>query len=816
MKRPLLIVALLFLAGVFFAEFAPWTCPPFLLAGTGLAVGVLSLFAGRYRPGLLAALLVLAGAANLTLRTRVVAPDDLRHLLGADAQLISVRGTLPETPYHRVYQHEADITWRTLAEIQVHSMRRHGDDWAPASGRIVASTPGVLPEHFFGGCVVEVEGVLAQPQPPTVPGQFDYRTYLERRDIHFQLRVTSTNDWKLAREFAQPARPPLSDRFSRWAMDTLGRGLPEDESLRLLWTMTLGWKTGLTGEVSEPFMRSGTMHVFAISGLHIALIAGLFVLVLRAVKVSSSVCGALVIPLIWCYTGVTGWQASAIRSTIMMSVIIAGWALRRPSDLLNSLASAAFLILIWDPQQLFQAGFQLSFCVVLSLALFTPVLDRIRQRLLAEDPLLPARLRPRWQRLPRRGAGWLLAGLVTSLAAWLGSIPLIASYFNLFTPASLLANLLVVPLSGVALASNVASLAVGGLLPPVAEWFNQTAWLAMWLMIRLSQWAAQLPGGCFHVATPGILGFAFYYAVLLAVMAGWLLNPRIRVWTATGLALLFLAWLGPKLASPPSTRLTVLPLGGAAICFDAPGKKDDLLIDCGNRNSAEFVLKPFLRSQGLNRFAGLVLTHGDINHVGGGGFILDQFRFRETISGPIEFRSANYRELLKRLQSTHQPARALERGAALGPWRVLHPEKTDRFPQADDSALVLQAEIDGTRLLLLSDLGKPGQSTLLSRYPDLRADIVVSGIPVQGEPLAEGLLDALRPQVILVADSLYPAAARASHRSRERLEARGLPVFYTSERGALTVILRGKDWRIESAAGLVLFASRQSQPQRPP
>src|SRR6266545_3279335 len=333
MKRPLLIVALLFLAGVLFAEFAPWICPPFLLAGAGLAVGVLCLFAGRYRPGLLAALLVLAGAANLTLRTRVVAPDDLRHLLGADAQLISLRGTLPETPYQRVYQHEADITWRTLAEIQVHSMRRHGDDWAPASGRIVASTPGVLLEHFFGGCVVEVEGVLAQPLPPAVQGQFDYRTYLARRDIHFQLRVTSTNDWKLAREFAQPARPPLSDRFSRWAMGTLGRGLPEDESLRLLWTMTLGWKTGLTGEVSEPFMRSGTMHVFAISGLHIALIAGLLVAVFRVFRLARTWCGLVVIPLIWCYTGVTGWQASAIRSTLMMTVIIAGWSLRRPSDL---------------------------------------------------------------------------------------------------------------------------------------------------------------------------------------------------------------------------------------------------------------------------------------------------------------------------------------------------------------------------------------------------------------------------------------------------------------------------------------------------
>jgi len=548
------------------------------------------------------------------------------------------------------------------------------------------------------------------------------------------------------------------------------------------------------------------MHVFAISGLHIALIAGLLVLVLRAAKVPSSVCGAVVIPLIWCYTGVTGWQASAIRSTIMMSVIIAGWSLRRPSDLLNSLASAAFLILLWEPRQLFQAGFQLSFCVVLSLVLFTPALDGIRQRLLAEDPLLPAQLRPRWQRILHRGAGWVLAGLVTSLAAWLGSIPLIASYFNLFTPASLLANLLVVPLSGVALASNVASLAAGALLPAVAEWFNHTAWLAMWLMIRLSQWAAQLPAGCFHVGSPGVLTFALYYAVLVAVMAGWLWKPRIRVWTAGGVALLFVIWLAPKVTAPSATKLTVIPLGGAAIFVDAPGTQHDLLIDCGNRNSAEFVLKPFLRSQGFDRLAGFAVTHGDIHHVGGAGFIHEQFRIGQTLLGPIEFRSPSYREFHQRLQVTHAPVRTLERGAGIGRWRVLHPEKADRFPQADDGALVLHAEIDGTRLLLLSDLGRPGQNALLSRYPELGADIVVSGMPAQGEPLAEGLLDVLRPQVILVADSLYPATKRASHRLRERLEARGLPVFYTSERGALTVELKERNWRIGTATGLVLLA----------
>src|SRR5436309_15327137 len=125
---------------------------------------------------------------------------------------------------------------------------------------------------------------------------------------------------------------------------------------------------------------SWSMHIFAISGLHIALLAGVLVELLRVLQIPRGLCGWLVIPLIWFYTAATGWQPSAVRSTIMMSVIIVGWALKRPSNLLNSLAAAGFILLLWDPQQLFQASFQLSFFVVLSIALLLPPLEQLRQR----------------------------------------------------------------------------------------------------------------------------------------------------------------------------------------------------------------------------------------------------------------------------------------------------------------------------------------------------------------------------------------------------------------------------------------------------
>ena len=232
-------------------------------------------------------------------------------------------------------------------------------------------------------------------------------------------------------------RPPLTDRFLTWSKHTLALGLPvEDEPLRLLWAMTLGWRTAFTGDISEPFLRAGTMHLFAIDGLRIALISGMLVALLRVLQVSRAWCGIVAIPLIWFYTAATGWESSAIRASVMMTIVIGGWALKRPGDLINSLAAAAFIILLWEPRQLFEASFQLSFFVVLVIALMLPPLNKISDRLLRHDPLLPDELLPRWRRALTATLRMLSRYFALSFAAWAGSIPLSALYFHLFSPVS--------------------------------------------------------------------------------------------------------------------------------------------------------------------------------------------------------------------------------------------------------------------------------------------------------------------------------------------------------------------------------------------
>src|SRR5262249_26320405 len=154
-------------------------------------------------------------------------------------------------------------------------------------------------------------------------------------------------DWKVV---SSPSRRPLADRFRDWARQALAAGLPvEDEALHLEWALTLGWKTALTEDVSEPFVRAATYHIFAVDGLRMAIIFGIFFSLLRALTLPRAVCGLLLIPIIWFYTALTGWPASAVRATVMLTIVIVGWVLKRPTDLINSLFAAAILILIWQP-----------------------------------------------------------------------------------------------------------------------------------------------------------------------------------------------------------------------------------------------------------------------------------------------------------------------------------------------------------------------------------------------------------------------------------------------------------------------------------
>ena len=794
MRKPMLWVACCFGLGlaagnVFGGDWA-------VLLGAAFLALTLACLIPRLRLPFVGLSLGALGWADLLVQTALLSPRDLRVLHGPQPGLVRILGVLVESPV-KTLPKDSDLapeSERGHARLEVRLLSKDRA-WMRAEGTVMVHGKGRFVTTSHSGELVELTGVLARPDQSALPELFDYRTYLGRLGVYYVLTLESDADF---RSFGDAERAASKtgdggrawrDTFQEWARRTLSLGLPaEDESLRLQWAMALGWKPGLNNEVSEPFMRSGTMHIFAISGLHIALVAAILVNLLRAARCSQALCGAVAIPAIWLYTAATGWQASAVRSAVMMTLVAGGWILNRPGDLLNSLGAAAFLILTFDPQQLFMPGFQLSFTAVFFLAWTAAGIKRRTDHWFVRDPLLPEDCETTLHRALRIILQSLWSAFLTSLVAWLGSAALVAHYFHLLTPVSVLANLIVVPLSSLALTSAVASLFTGWWAPSLSVLINHSGWFWMECMVHSSRWFAELPMAFRYVPDPS---WATTVVVLILLFAAGAEKPwrgKMLGWSLSVAGMLVATAVGVEILRRPALRLDILPLnGGEAILVTGTQAGGSLLIDCGNPAACERSVLPLLRARGLNRLDTLLLTHGDQRHVGGASWLLAQIPVRSVVTSDAKFRSKGYREILQLVDRTPELHRKVAKGDLVGPFRVLHPPASSTAPKADDMTLVLSLEHSHSRILLCSDLGKSGQNMLRRSEMVTPAAVVVSGMPTGGEPVGLELINLVEPRLILLTTATFPSSERPSSPLRARLDGSGAKVLYSDRDGGFQI-----------------------------
>jgi competence protein ComEC len=252
-------------------------------------------------------------------------------------------------------------------------------------------------------------------------------------------------------------------------------------------------------------------------------------------------------------------------------------------------------------------------------------------------------------------------------------------------------------------------------------------------------------------------------------------------------------------------QITVLPLHGAYTACIRPARGgDEWWINCGDQSAVAFTLKPFWQAKGGNRIDNLLLTHGDTRYVGGAARLHETFPIRNIYASPVASRSSRYRELLSELEGKARLQRTATNGALIQPWQILYPDSSDRFPNAADNSVAAIGQFDGLHVLLLMNLSRAGQNAIFQRHPNLRADVVVTGLPQNDEPLPTEWLEVLRPKWIIVADSDAPSH-RASPALLSRLQRSGAETISTRTAGAVTLSIRGKECRIRATRPLTDF-----------
>lgn len=419
---------------------------------------------------------------------------------------------------------------------------------------------------------VRAEGVIAAL--PRRPGA-GFDAYLASCGAAFK--------FTRGRLLAPVAPPQAFFRFCDAAAANFERsltlGLDDQPRLRsVLVAMLLGRKAELSDEQQTVFMQSGTMHLFAISGLHVAVIWTALAAGLAALRLprAAAVLGGLVA--LFLYVQITGGAPSALRSFIMIAFVMLGRALRWPNNAVASIGAAALFTLVLDPFQLFGAGFQMSYSVVAALLWFGLPLDERWQKRWQPWRELPEAGWTPWQRAVRFVGRGTLSALALCLAATAINAPTSIELFGLFTPGALLANLLLIPLGSFVLYAGLASLLVGLCgADALCVLFNHAGIVVIWLMERLAETGVQLPAMFWAAEWRWAWGGPLALVLLLAAVAagyahGW--GKRTGgLWMPVALLAVFLAlgvrWgaPGPRGAATAASRS--LPAAPAGV--NAPG-----------------------------------------------------------------------------------------------------------------------------------------------------------------------------------------------------------------------------------------------------
>jgi competence protein ComEC len=535
MHRPLVGIVLSYLTGIFlgFSLNIPFRyIYPILLLSYLLILFLLRKKAPLVTTSFIYLSLFFLGMGAYSLKANPVYPNHITNFIrGEEVKRVSLEGTIIKDPEVRITARKKEapgneergtakektvlILKAERIKISLHpnplppgERRERGSyskvkaegKWEKVVGLVQVSVLGKDNAGDYGQRIKITRVSLRKPPLPRNPGEFNYRRYLARKGIYALMNIRRRGQIKvLGRGQVNPFLKMaliVKERMKRVIEDTM-----EYPQTVLLEGILLGERGGIPPDLKETFTQTGTVHILAISGLHVGLVILIFFVLFRALRIPGKVRAIFTLIVLLAYALVTGGRPPVIRASIIAAAVLVGMIVNRESDLLNSLSLAALVILALNPLELFDSGFQLSFAAVLAIITLAPRLNA----LFLKDPSVSTLKR------------YLLQSFSVILAAQIGIIPLVAYYYGLFTPIALVANFLIIPLLGIVVALGFSTYLSGVIFLPLAELFGAANGMVLTLVVRSADFLSQLPFSFIYVGRPRIAVVAGYYLITGAI-----------------------------------------------------------------------------------------------------------------------------------------------------------------------------------------------------------------------------------------------------------------------------------------------------------
>lgn len=632
--------------------------------------------------------------------------------------------------------------------------------------------------RFNRGDMIKLQGDLEPPREPGNPGEFDYPQYLAYQGIYYNLTVKSAGQTNLVSPVAGPLK--WIDSFRSRAEMLTRQALPEQEAAVLL-GMLLGGRAGMEDEQYSDFQKTGIVHLFSVGGLHVGFLLVLVAWLTSLIRLGArgKFWGGVFILLV--YGTMVAWPAPVIRAVIMGILGLLAYYSGRENSLLNALAISGLVILLISPDNLFNLSFQLTILASWGLIYLYPLVK---------------------ERTPYKGWGWDM--ILIPVCAELAVLPLVAYYFNLFTPVSIFTNILITYLAGGAVILGFMAFLLASFLPYLATLLLYPAGLFIEMILYIVQWTKLLPGAYIWVSTPAVAMIALYFIAITAGIQA-LQKPFQRRYGLAAIALLMIFLISLLLPASCYGRgnleIVFMDVGqGDALLLKTPQGKF-VLVDGGGSEFYDVGAKkllPYLHYRGIRHLDMIINTHPDIDHIKGLESVADQMEVN-CLGLPASISTCKEYQALRGIAIQREipifTLRAdqyinLEEGVeinVLNPGGALYNGK-----DYNEESVVLQVRFGEFSALLTGDIPSEKMSELID---EMELPIYLVKVPHHGSKgsLLPGFYPKLHPRYAVISVAENNAFGHPNLEVLEALAQAKVEVLRTDQDGLVMVRTDGKE-----------------------